>query len=96
MSRQAPTIRLVTPAAAAYLWRISEARMRRLRLDGELRTRTVRWGSKPFHAYEFESLRERWGEPDADRLDLSLTVKWTDATAAVTWELIAVLPRVED
>ena len=96
MSRQAPNIQLVTPAAAAYLWRISEARMRQLRLDGELKTRVVRWGNKPFHAYTVESCRARWGDPDSDRLDLTLTVEWIDATAAVTWELIAVLPRVED
>ncbi len=100
MTRQWLTIRLVTPAAAAWLWGISTARMRRLRLDGKLRTRTVRWGGKPFQAYEFESLRERWGDPDPDRLDMTVKVEWGDLTVprdvgGVKWVLHEVLPHVE-
>ena len=99
MAKHAPTIQLVTPRAAAYLWRRTEARMRRLRLDGKLQTRRVEgWGSKPFLAYSFESCRARWGEPDANRLALLLKVEVLQIAGdgGAVWELIAPRPIVVD
>ena len=99
MARTPKRFCLVTPSAAAYLWRISDARLRRLALDGKLPYRTLRnWGGKPSRAYDFDTCRERWGEPDADRLDLllRLTSYQLGREDAVIWEILAPRPVVLD
>ena len=61
---------IVTPAAASRLWQISDARMRRLAIDGKLPFRIVtNIGPKPTRCYDYDSLVERWGyPPDPDRM----------------------------
>ena len=99
MVKRPPPVRIVSPAAAAFLWGRSEARMRRLRLDGALPTRRVEgWGGKPFLAYSYEACCARWGEPDPDRLAALLNVQVLQITSAgsAVWEVIAPRPVVVD
>ena len=72
--------------------------MRRLRLDGKLKTRRVEGWGKPFLAYSFEDCRARWGEPDAIRLALLLKIELLQIAGegGAVWELIAPRPLVLD
>ena len=99
MARSLQTIRVCTPAAASYLWRISDARLRRLALDGALPFRTVKgWGRKACRVYDFEACRARWGEPDPDALDLLLRLELIQIAnrGGVRFELFTPRPVVVD
>ena len=97
MTKEAPTIRIVTPEAASFMWRISDARLRQLALEGKLEHVTVKgWGRKPCRAYSFEACRKRWGDPDPDRQSLLLCLSLFQLTGrgAATWELYLPRPRI--
>ena len=94
-----PIVKVATPAAASYLWRISDSRLRRLALDGNLPFRIVTgWGRKPSRAYSYDACVERWGAPDPDRLSLLLKIELVQITGdgAATWELLVTRPVVLD
>ena len=75
MGRRPNNHKLVLPPAATYLWRVSDARMRQLAIDGVLGFRLVEgFGRRPTRAYLWSDLVKRWGQPDADRLDLLLKI----------------------
>ena len=91
------TFKIVAPEAATYLWKISDARLRRLALDKKLPHVTVKgWGRKPCRAYSFDACAERWGEPDPDRLCLLATFHILQVTGAggAVWELYVPRPTV--
>ena len=92
-------ITIVTPQAASWLWQISDARMRRLALDGKLAYRIVHGlGSKRSRAYDFAACVERWGEPDPDRLEGLLRISSLQVTAkgGAVFELLTPRPVVLD
>ena len=61
-----PMIEIITPEAAAYLFGVADAWLRRLALDGRLPFLTVKTsGRKPSRAYSFAACVERWGDPDS-------------------------------
>ena len=94
-----PILKAATPAAASWLWRISDSRLRRLALDGNLPYRIVTgWGRKPSRAYSFDACARRWGQPDPDRLCLLMTIELLQITGAgaATWELLVTRPVVLD
>ena len=73
--------------------------MRRLALDGVLPFRTLHgWGRKASRAYLFDACRDRWGEPDADRLGMLLSIPTLQVTSAgsVIWEVMVTRPVVQD
>ena len=97
MTKTPETFRIITPHAASWLWRRSDARLRRLALDSKLPHRTLKgWGRKPSRVFSFDACVERWGEPDPDRLCLLLTVTMFQVTSkgSATWELITARPHV--
>lgn len=97
MLKTPPIIRVVSPEAAAYLWRISDARLRRLALDGKLAHATIKgWGRKPCRCFAFDACVERWGSPDPDRLSLLLCLSLLQVTSegAAVWELYVPRPRI--
>ena len=99
MPRQAPIVKIVSPAAAAFLWQISDARLRRLALDGAMPYRRIRgWGRKGSRAYLFDACCDRWGSPDPDRLALLQTVSLLQVSGkgGVIWELTTPMPVVLD
>ena len=99
MHRMEPTAyKIVSPEAAAYIWRISDARLRRLALDGKLKHVSVTGWGKASRAYSFEACRERWGEPDADRLCLLSRFDLFQVTGegGAVWELYVKRPAVVD
>ena len=97
--RRPPIIQIVTPAAAAYLFGVSDTRLRRLALDGRIPYLIVRTtGRKPTRAYSFAACVERWGDPDPDRLTLLLRLSLTQLSdgGAATFDLITTRPWVEN
>ena len=98
MPRQPDRYTLIVPSAAAWLFRRSDARLRRLALDGELPTRTVKWASKPARAYLYTSLVERWGKPHPDRLGALLRLESFQVTSegGAVWEILVLRPVVLD
>ena len=98
MPRTPETHAVLTPAAAAYVFGISDARLRRLALDGRLRTRTLTGtGWKPSRVYFLDDLRARWAEVP-DRLDLLLKVSLLEIgrETGTLWEVYMPRPRVVD
>ena len=92
-----PVAQIITPSAAAWLWPVSDARLRRLALDGDLPFVTIRgWGRKPSRAYSFAHCVGRWGDPPADRLALLLRLQLTQITGSGgrTWEVMVIRPSV--
>ena len=91
---------IVTPAAASWLWQISDARMRRLAIDGKLRFRIVRnIGPKPTRCYDFDALVERWGDPpDPDRIETiqRLTAYNLGKKRSTIWTILTLRVHVED
>ena len=97
--KKPPILKAATPAAASYLWRISDSRLRRLALDGKLPYRIVTgWGRKPSRAYDYASCCKRWGQPDPDRLCLLMTIELLQITGdgAAAWELLVPRPVITD
>ena len=97
--KKPPILKAATPAAASYLWRISDSRLRRLALDGKLPYRIVTgWGRKPSRAYSFDACVKRWGQPDPDRLCLLLKIELVQITGdgGTIWELLVTRPVVLD
>ena len=90
---------IILPSAAAWLWRISDARLRRLAIDGALPYRRVaRWGAgRPARAYLFEACVARWGEPDPDKLAglVRIEINQLSSAGPALWELLALRPLVE-
>ena len=89
-------VSLILPNAAAWVFGVSEARMRRLALDGVLPYRTVRGIGRPCRGYLLDALHERW-EADPDRLGMlhifdTLHVR---SRGAVNCEIYAAPPRVD-
>ena len=93
-----PRVRLITPSAASYVWRISDARMRKLALDGDLAFRMLRWNGKPCRAYDFDACVARWGRPDPHRITLLMTSESFQITGPtpVVYEILAPRPVVLD
>ena len=93
------TIRIITPAAACYLWQRSDGLLRRLALDGKLAYRTIHGlGPKPMRGYLFDACVERWGEPDQDRLGFLVTVTsyQVGKDVGAVWEILMRRPHVLD
>ena len=89
------------PSAAAWCWRITADRMRRLALDGRLEFRVVR-GVVPqaSRAYTFDALVARWGDPDPDRFSMLhcfevLHLTGPDPNVGVMYEIHAMTPSVD-
>ena len=99
MPRKANTVQVITPVAASWIWKISDARLRRLAIDGKLPYRTLRhWGGKPTRVYFFDACVSRWGAPDDERLSMlmTLTAYQVRSVGATIWEILTVLPTVID
>ena len=98
MPRTPARYSVITPHAAAYVFRISDARLRRLALDGRLRTRTLAGsGWKPCRVYDVDELSSRW-EADTDRLRLLLKVEIFQVlrTGGAVWQVYMPRPAVVD
>ena len=98
MPRKANTAKVITPVAASWIWKISDARLRRLAIDGKLPYRTLRGWGKPTRVYFFDACVSRWGAPDEDRLSLlmTLTSYQIRSHGATIWEILTVRPHVLD
>ena len=100
MPRKANTVQVITPVAASWIWKISDARLRRLAIDGKLPYRTlVNWGGKPSRVYFFDACVSRWGAPDGDRLSMLLGMtayQVRGSEGATIWEILTVVPSVLD
>ena len=98
MAREPETFRVLTPAAASYVFGVSDARLRRLALDGALPFRTLAGtGWQPCRVFRFEDCAARW-EPDLDRLGLLLKVSLLQLGrgGAMRWEVYMPRPHVVD
>ena len=98
MTRTPTRVTLITPVAASWIWQISDARLRRLAIDGKLPHRTLRGWGKPTRVYFFDACVERWGAPDDERLSMLMTVTAYQirSPGATLWEIMTVRPTVLD
>ncbi len=91
-------IRVITPAAAAYLWRKSPVTLHNLDA-GFAGVWLKESGRKPCRLFSFKTLCERWGEPDDNRLAMleirELPMHITSDGGTV-WELVSPRPMVVD
>ena len=93
-----PEIKIITPAAAAWVWRCGDAKLRHLALAGKLPFRFVKLpGRARWRAYSVASLIEILGEPDPDRLGLLLRVDLLQVAggSGAHWILFMPRPSVE-
>ena len=97
MAQKPRRIVVITPHAAAYVFRVSDARLRRLALDGKLRTRTLSGsGWKPTRVYSFDDCAKRW-LLDLDRLGLLVKLELTQiGDGAATWQVYMARPAIVD
>ena len=95
--RPVPVVRLVAPNVASRLFGVSDARLRRLALDGEAPHRVAHGlGGKPCRAFSWGWLVDRYGEPDPDAvriLTVAIECLEIGATVAV-WELLIAHPSI--
>ena len=98
MTRTPTRATLITPIAASWIWKISDARLRRLAIDGKLPHRTLRGWGKPARVYFFDACVSRWGAPDDERLSMlmKLTSYQMRTPGATIWEILTVRPKVLD
>ena len=98
MTRVPTTAKVITPIAASWIWKISDARLRRLAIDGQLPHRTLHGWGKPTRVYFFDACVSRWGAPDDDRLSLlmTLTAYQMRSPGSTIWEILTVRPKVLD
>ena len=85
------------PQAAAWLFRVSATRMRKLAIDGKLPfVRVHGIHPQPTRAYPMDALAARWGEPDPDRLAhlVALSLPQITPEGATVWQLHTVRPTV--
>ena len=92
-----PVVRLVTPNVASRLFGISDARLRRLALDGKLPYRIAHGlGGRPCRAYPWAWLVERYGAPDPDTVRLlTVAIECLQIGEGVAvWELLIAHPSI--
>ena len=90
---------IITPKAAAYLFGVSDARMRDLAGSKRLDFRLLSGLSpRPMRAYLLEACIERWGEPDRDRLALLRESRIVQITSGggIEWILYSPVLYVEN